>query len=70
MSENAWIEHDGGQMPVAGDVLVEIQLQHRDGEVRNRPGREPASWFESLNWWRGGTTFWRIIAYRLSGPSA
>lgn len=78
MSENAWIEHDGGECPVRHDTLVYVKLA--DGTTYSRP--DPAGFwvpkpgqFDQFDYWRGddpttGDIGERIIAYRLSGPSA
>lgn len=68
MSENAWIEHDGNERPVAADALIEVKwwdggqvMLTEDIAIR-------------FNWQRNGKPSdpydGDIIAYRLSGPSA
>jgi hypothetical protein len=65
MSENAWIEHDGGSCPVASGLHFE--RKHRNGDVLRMK-----AWHGNMRpvvWEHRGDDR-DIIAYRLSGPSA
>ena len=63
MSENAWIEHDGGACPVAEDAPVSVRFRDRTTSSAARAG----FWSD---WWYHRDADFDIIAYRLSGPSA
>lgn len=62
MRENAWIEHDGGECPVADDARVVVKLR--------RYGEQPECFADTVAWKHSPVSANDIIAYRLSGPSA